>query len=213
MSFLEFERLSYARLREVSARFLEEHHPDRTLPTPIEEIVERRLKINIIPVPGLQGVFAEDGPGVEGFLTSDLQDLLVDDWVMMNRPSRYRFTLAHEVGHFVFHRRIYETHRFNTIDARRAFMNSVSEEDLREVEWQAYAFAGLILVPERALKTVVDECVKDAIGRLQVNGLSLKAGWEAAWDFVYESVAKPFEVSAEVIRRRVDYDRLQDIYR
>lgn len=47
----EVRRLSYAELRGASERFLTEHHPFGTTPVPIEEIVEFRFGIDIVPIP------------------------------------------------------------------------------------------------------------------------------------------------------------------
>lgn len=93
--------LSYEALRRRAGDFLRTHHPDGTIPLPIEEIVEFRYRIDIIPVPGLQEAFE-----VDGFISSDLKSITVDAFVHERRPGRYRFTLAHELAHVVLHRRL-----------------------------------------------------------------------------------------------------------
>lgn len=60
--------LSYRELRRRAGDFLRTHHPAGIIPVPIEEIVEFRYRIDIIPVPGLQDVFE-----VDGFISSDLK--------------------------------------------------------------------------------------------------------------------------------------------
>jgi len=94
--------LSYGDLRRRAGDFLRTHHPDGTIPIPIEEIVESQHRIDIIPVPGLHKAFE-----VDGFISSDLKAITVDAFVYEQRPGRYRFTLAHELAHAVLHRRIY----------------------------------------------------------------------------------------------------------
>ena len=65
----------------------------------IEEIVEFDFRINIVPVLGLQREFE-----VEGFTSGDLKNIYVDEYTYTDRITRYRFTLAHEMGHIVLHR-------------------------------------------------------------------------------------------------------------
>ena len=62
--------LSYDDLRRHGARFLDQHHPSRTIPVPIEEIAESQLRMDIVPVPGLQDALPDDEGGVVGFLTT-----------------------------------------------------------------------------------------------------------------------------------------------
>jgi len=73
-------------------------NPTRVIPVPIEEIAEFKLGVNIIPIPNLQKTFE-----VEGFISSDLQNIYVDQFILYERPTRYRFTLAHEIGHIFLH--------------------------------------------------------------------------------------------------------------
>ena len=44
--------LPYEKLRAVADEFLKQHHPSGELPIPIEKIVEFRLRLDIVPVPG-----------------------------------------------------------------------------------------------------------------------------------------------------------------
>jgi len=39
---------------------------------------------------------------MEGFISGDLNVIYVDELIYDQRPARYRFTLAHEIGHDVF---------------------------------------------------------------------------------------------------------------
>jgi hypothetical protein len=49
--------LSYQQLQEVAAQFLEKYHPKGAIPIPIEEIVDLRFELDIIPTPGLHKGF------------------------------------------------------------------------------------------------------------------------------------------------------------
>jgi hypothetical protein len=191
--------LSYEDLRRRAGDFLRTHHPAGTIPVPIEEIVEFRYRIDIIPVPGLQEAFE-----VDGFISSDLKTITVDALVYERRPGRCRFTLAHELAHVVLHRRIFQAHRFRSVEDWKRFQREMDEEDRRWPEWQAYAFAGLVLVPAEPLRTEYQKAVRVA-GRA---GLSLQKAGEVARSYVADWLARRFEVSAQVIERRLDKDEL-----
>ena len=103
---------SYEDLRRKADEFLAQHHPDG-IPVPIEEIVEFELGMDIVPTPGLHQ-FLE----VDGFITSDLREIWVDQFVYDSRPGRYRFTLAHEVGHSILHADIFQSQAFHSVAQR-----------------------------------------------------------------------------------------------
>lgn len=84
---------SYEDIRRRADAFLGTHHAVASIPIPIEEIVEFRLGIDIVPMPGLHRLIETDG-----FITSDLKEIYVDEFVYVSRPGRYRFTLAHANG-------------------------------------------------------------------------------------------------------------------
>lgn len=191
--------LSYDDLRRRAEDFLQTYHPTGGIPVPIEEIVEFRFKIDIIPVPGLHEAFE-----VDGFISSDLKEITVDSFMYEHRPGRYRFTLAHEIGHVVLHRRIFEAHRFRRVQDWRRFIREMSEEDRGWLEWQAYAFAGLILVPSATLSSEYRKAARLAAKA----GFPLQAAGDLARSYVAEWLAKRFNVSPQVIEKRVVKDGL-----
>lgn len=90
--------LSYDDINRHAEDFLREHKRNQILPVDIEAIAEFDLGLNIFPFPNLQETF-----DVEGFISGDLNVIYVDEFIYYQRPTRYRFTLAHETGHYVFH--------------------------------------------------------------------------------------------------------------
>ncbi|MFQ5881781.1 MAG: ImmA/IrrE family metallo-endopeptidase [Candidatus Methylomirabilales bacterium] len=191
--------LSYDALRRRARDFLQTYHPSGTIPVPIEEIVEFEYEIDIIPVPGLHEAFE-----IDGFISSNLKAMTVDAFVYNRRPGRYRFTLAHELAHAVLHRRIYLAHRFRTVENWKRFQREMDEEDRRWMEWQAYAFAGLVLVPPDPLRDQYGKAVRAA----RKVGLSIQKVGEVARPYIADYLARRFVVSAQVIERRIEKDRL-----
>jgi hypothetical protein len=88
-----YQRRGYEELRAIADAFIAERHPSRGIPIPIEEIIEFQLGLDIVPVPGLLEHFE-----VDGFLAWDHSEIRVDQFAMQSRYTRYRFTLAYEVG-------------------------------------------------------------------------------------------------------------------
>ena len=68
----------------------------------------------------------------------------------------------------------------------------------------AYAFAGLILVPVEPLRTEYQKAVR-AAGRA---GLSLAKAGDVARSYAADWLARRFEVSGQVIEKRLDKDEL-----
>ena len=138
--------LSYEKINIYAENFLKEYGIDNELSVPIEKIVEFKLGIDIIPFPDLQRNF-----DVEGFLAGDSTGIYVDEYIYNNRPTRYYFTLAHETGHFVIHKDLIEQIRPSSVSAWENFIDQVDGEVYGWLEYQAYAFGGLLLVPRKFL--------------------------------------------------------------
>jgi hypothetical protein len=120
---IEVPKLSYDALRGRADDFLRTHHPTYMIPIPIEEIVELKYKIDIIPLPGLHDAFE-----IDGFISSDLKAITVDEFIYKRRPGRYRFTLAHELAQAVLHRRIFQALRFEEMEDWKRFQREIDEE-------------------------------------------------------------------------------------
>ena len=192
---------SYEDLRRKADDFLAQHHFAGTIPVPIEEIVEFNLGLDIVPTPGLHQLLE-----VDGFLTSDLREIWVDQFVYESRPGRYRFTLAHEVGHSILHADIFRRRSFRNIADWQAFVNSIPDKEHSWLEYQAYAFAGLVLVPVAPLESAARACVD----KVKSEGIDLQENWDFAWSRIAAFLAKQFEVSSQVIEKRLQKDGLPD---
>ncbi len=108
----------YEDLRRCAEAFLLEYHPGREIPVPIERIVDIQFGIDIVPMPGL-GNF-----DTVAYLSHDLTEIRVDEFVYNHRPNRYRFSLAHELGHRVLHADVYEQFQFSDVASFRHVMTN-----------------------------------------------------------------------------------------
>ena len=112
---------NYDHIKKIASDFLRKYHSKDTFPTPIEEIIEFKFNIDIIPIPGLHEILEADG-----FISADLSSISVDEYVYKHRHGRYRFTLAHETGHAVMHEAVYRHRGFNTTGDWKDFMETFS---------------------------------------------------------------------------------------
>ncbi|MDP3041719.1 MAG: ImmA/IrrE family metallo-endopeptidase [Candidatus Omnitrophota bacterium] len=186
--------------------FLSTYHPSLFIPIPIEEIIELQMKMDIISIPGLKDSFAKMGLEIDAFISSDLKSISVDRYIYENRLNRYRFSLAHEIGHKILHEYLYAQFKFNVRDQWIKVLNQIPISERQIVEWQADEFAGLILVPRLVLKNEYGKAIKEA-------ETIVKKSFEDNPSLVENVVIEyfltgKFNVSKYVIRRRLENDHL-----
>lgn len=121
--------MEYDDIREHANQFLSNYHPDLTFPVPIEEIAEFQLGLYFAPVPKLMDLY-----DVDGFLSSDLTTIYIDEFIYLHRPNRSRFTVAHEIGHIVLHPQAYEAVTPNTSDEWKEYIKSMPDRNRRSME-------------------------------------------------------------------------------
>ena len=193
---------TYDDVRVFAEEFLRKHHPGRSIPVPIERIVEKHLRLGIFPVPDLMIDLDTDG-----FLTSDLQEIYVDSQICSRVPARYNFTLAHEVGHLVMHAALYREYVFTEVHEWKAFHDNLSEKSRARFELQAYDFAGLVLVPKDHLLCAVDQQLKEmpaewkGVGAESIPPRAVEERLRAA---ISQRICRSFEVSSQVIEKRLE---------
>ena len=179
---------------------LAKHHPSGLPPIPIEEILEFGYQISVIPIPDLQRVHE-----IEAFTSKNLRTVMVDQSVMTAKSSfRYRFSLAHELGHIVLHADDIAAVQFSTAQEWKQAIQQMSEEDRQAFEWQGYTFAGLILVPRDPLR----ESIERAVEMAKAQGIDVRMRPEQAKAYLCAWIGKLFEVSAPVIEKRMAADGL-----
>ena len=135
--------LSYSDIGNKVKSFLNEHHSSIDIPIPIEEIIELKIGLNIFPYPRLY-----KDHGLNGYLTHDLTTINVDDYQYDQLNEKYRFTLAHELGHYILHKSFYENlPPFRTSDEYIQWRLSIPREDITWFETHSDWFAEQVLVP------------------------------------------------------------------
>lgn len=144
-------------IRQKANNFLRHHNPDETLPVPLEHIVEFSLGINLLTVPNLK-----DHIECDGFISSDFKIITIDDYIFNSVESRSRFTLAHELGHLVLHRDLYEKERIKDLQGFIDFQNRLGSDGWKSLEIQANMFASCLLFPDKAMKAKTESAIATA---------------------------------------------------
>jgi Zn-dependent peptidase ImmA (M78 family) len=180
---------------------LREHNRNETLPVDIEAIAEFDLGLNIFPFPNLQETFE-----VEGFIAGDLNVIYVDEFIYYHRLARYRFTLAHEIGHYVFHSDLIASFHPQSVADWSKFILAIDEDTYGWLEWQAYSFAAAVLVPRISLKQDFHnelKLLRPKIDLIRSRGLSV----ESSQDYIVNAIATKligiYDVSADVLNKRI----------
>ena len=196
---------------EIEARVIEfvaEHPKWDMIPYPIEEVIEFDLGIDIVTTPNLQKDYK-----IEGFTSSDMRTIYVDETVYNNRHCRFRFTLAHELGHIVLHSEIFKKFGFRSVLDWKKFVNEVNGKDYGYLEFQGYAFGGLILVPTRDLRNCFDEnlgTVSELIQEARSAGIDRRKYIDYAKEHMASILAPKFDVSTDVVVKRIEKSGLED---
>jgi len=188
--FLRCEDIS-----KIAADLLDNYNRVDKIPVDIEALVEFDIGLEIIPQRGL-----EDRFNVVGFISLDMTAITVDEYVLERQPTRYRFTLAHELGHRELHARAFESLQIKTIEDWRKFYMTLDEQDYGWFERHAYWFAGAILVPEHTLFAEYSRVA----ARLGIEGLDGAGLSHYGRLTVAGVIAKRFQVSTGVVHRRLN---------
>ena len=193
--------LSYEDINKLAEDFLREHNRNEILPVDIEAIAEFDLGLNIFPFPNLQETF-----DIEGFISGDLEVIYVDEFIYYQRPTRYRFTLAHEIGHYVFHSDLIALFHPQSVADWGKFILAIDGETYDWLEWQAYSFAAAVLVPRVSLKQNFHnelELLQPKIDFIRSKGLSA----ESSKDYIVNAIATKligiYDVSTGVLNKRI----------
>lgn len=146
----QIEREADFLLQEFTAKFYVISQP----PVPIDEIAELHLQL-ALEYKDMKALFPfADVHGAIWFEQGKIGiDKSLDPDVNPSRRGRYHFTLAHEVGHWRLHRQHYVKHPGERLlfddGSPKPDVVCRSSERKKPVEWQADAFAALVLMPRK----------------------------------------------------------------
>ena len=180
-------------------------------PIPIDDIVELYLKLALVFIDTRKEFGVDD---VHGALWVRKRlvgiDQRLDPGTNPAMLGRYRFTLAHEAGHWLLHRQLFQktanqlTLLSENADRPEYICRSGSTEP---IEYQANRFASCLLMPKEMIKRAWGEWRRD-MDPIYLTDLRAEAGANVTDDIVFENAIRPFaatfEVSAEAMRIRCE---------
>ncbi|MCX6162182.1 MAG: ImmA/IrrE family metallo-endopeptidase [Ignavibacteriae bacterium] len=195
---------------EKADSFRAKYWRDKGLPVDIEKIIEFELGITIIPRENLCHIYE----GMETSISKDMTEITIDKAISENPASekRLRFSLAHEVGHFVLHKDIYSKFSFNSIEEWIMLINNIPEFQYGMIEKHAYEFAGRLLVPRDELIKEI-QVKKDKIKMYLsiIPQFNSEEKTDYLKNYLSGTINDVFGVSASVIERRIDREKI-DLY-
>lgn len=184
--------------------FRRQHPTGNSIPVDVFSIVELELRMDVVPFDDLSTKFQ-----IEAAISQDFTALYVDAeaYVVWEKgplwkQNRLRFSVAHEVGHFVLHRDAMTKIKFKSPEDFARHFNA-DDGSRFQVEQEANEFAGRFLVPIDRLTAFYDAFVA------QIR--TILPTWHSSDEIrqkFAESAAPKFGVSPQVILARLDREGL-----
>ena len=200
---VQHDRLTYAKIREraESTRKSADLSPTE-FPVDIETVIELKHKIELIPTIDLH--LEND---VIGFLTSNRKAIYIDEDIYLNQryENPLRFALAHELGHYILHEKVYARHKFSSVGEWVNFRSKLDRSELIWFEQQASEFAGRFLVPFQPL---LNEVGKHKHIFNKYNRLANHNAHESVIKVIAGLIAPDFCVSEQVIAKRISNENI-----
>ena len=157
---------------------------DDSVPVDIEKIIDLKLEIDIIPLPNLG----------DAFISSDWKSIYVDQNKYLNGIQNcLRFSLAHEIGHFILHKDIYNSFKITSLEKFYQFIDKIPGEQYGFLETQANIFANFLLVPRNKLIIEKKKKLKD------LEDVIKNIDQELLHSYLAEPISKTFGVSSKVV--------------
>lgn len=144
-------------IAEKAGIFAAEHRlAQKPFPLDVEEIAEFDLSMEIRPISGL----LEDVDSPAQIAPGDSRPIItVDADQYRQQTSFYRYSVAHEIGHYVLHREWLEK-VWHLVDSTRSWKIVIlnrSEDDYKWIEGQAEEFASYLLAPEEVFEPFLEK--------------------------------------------------------
>ena len=160
---------------------------DGVFPIDVERICDC-LGIAILPVTNLSDSFL-----VDAFISADFKTIYVDAEKYERESYRYRFSVAHELGHYILHREYFSS-RVEDYDEWEGLSYGSANHF---VEFQANYFAGCLLAPEDELTRVLNKSFGGSFARNYWSTSREKL------ERIMMGVRRVFRVSEQVVNRRM----------
>jgi len=192
--------ISPVEIREKVETFRKQHKSCQKVPVDIEYLIEIDLKFDVVPIDGLRRDF-----DIDALILSDRETIVIDKELHMHdNANRLRYSLAHELGHYVLHKDVWSIFKFDSPHKWIEFQKKVDTSQYGYLEGHANEFAGRLLVPYEKLLEEVNALLKKL-----PSSFSMKL--EEIVPFFAPTLCKLFEVSDQVIEIRLEREKITDV--
>jgi Zn-dependent peptidase ImmA (M78 family) len=161
------------------------------LPIEIDLIIEKKFEIDLIPINGLKQISSTDA-----YLSRNLKEIGFDPEVT---NKRIRFSLAHELGHFVMHRDIISSIRINDYTEWKSTLKEIPGWFWGKIEKQANQFAGFLLAP----RDLIIQTISDYLSIIREAYKIIPNDIESIQQYLAIPLSKRFLISEEAMRIRL----------
>jgi len=143
--------------RDLLAEYDTEYGIDEVPPVPVTAIAKDLLLLDVVDIDDIRTLASAptDGGPISGMLTTVDKTIWVDRREADRSPARRRFTIAHELGHWMLHAKRGEKGNYQRF-CRGPDLDSHAETGKQERE--ANDFAAELLMPEEVIAAVAPEC-------------------------------------------------------
>jgi hypothetical protein len=144
------------------------------LPVPVEDVVDSVYGLLIRDVADLRGApgapALAPGQSLSGLLLPARGEIWVDAQEARRWPARRRFTIGHELGHWVMHRTGQQA-----LFCRRTSIDEQGAPPARDIEGEASAFSAALLMPRWLFVREHARCGGDLVALCERFGTSAVA--------------------------------------
>ena len=153
--------------------------------------------------------FDADGREILGKLSFNPMRLYVSSSIERNSP-RWRYTVAHEMGHFLLHQHVNLPSIVGTrLETEKNHRSRLFDDDpniIRRLEWQANAFASCLLMPrDRVFELLVNHIRRMGLNSFSHGIIFLDDQPCNLWSFntLMSNLSKHFNVSKQAAEYRI----------
>lgn len=163
-----------------------------SIPVDIERIIDLKLQLFIVPIPNFLNEC-----NIDALISSDFKSISVDknEYEDERLHGRLNFSLAHEIGHFILHKKIYGNFGIKNQSDYYKLYEFLPQKQYAYLESQASKFANYFLVPREKL-------IEERAKQISKKG---NPDWFKSVDtktlnsYIAIPLSKTFRVSEEVI--------------
>lgn len=146
---------------------------------------------------------------IEAFISKDLKTIYVDQNVYYYVETRFRFSVAHELGHCILHKNFYSQIQFKNEKEWLDVQDSLDNGNRNVFEDQAQKFASFVLIPDYLLDERFQRALsssKHLINMAEEDGLTREDYFDSAIDKIATALAPSFNVSHSCMMLRISRD-------